>query len=178
MDGKAVRGTRHASADGQAAHLLAAADQQASAVLAQARVDGKTNEITQFAPLLQPLDLARAVVTADALHTQREHAEFLVTRKNAHYILVVKKNQPMCQPRSLSHGAVLSAIADLAGRGTWMAAAVRHASASGNTVACFLAKSCVWDIRGLVLPLHELIMLQTLSCESFLAYRCRQRPGD
>jgi hypothetical protein len=34
------------------------------------------------------------VITADALHTQREHAEFLVTSKRAHYILVVKKNQP------------------------------------------------------------------------------------
>ncbi|WP_433258873.1 ISAs1 family transposase [Streptosporangium sp. CA-135522] len=32
--------------------------------------------------------------TADALHTQREHATFLVTDKNAHYILIVKKNQP------------------------------------------------------------------------------------
>jgi predicted transposase YbfD/YdcC len=94
VDGKAVRGTRHASSDGQAAHLLAAADQQAGAVLAQASVDGKTNEITQFAPLLEPLDLAGAVVTADALHTQREHAEFLVSDKKAHYILVVKKNQP------------------------------------------------------------------------------------
>jgi DDE_Tnp_1-associated len=51
------------------------------AVLAQARVDGKTNEITQFAPLLEPLDLADAVVTADALHTQREHAEFLIRHK-------------------------------------------------------------------------------------------------
>jgi hypothetical protein len=36
----------------------------------------------------------RGVITADALHTQRDHAEFLVTKKNAHYILVVKKNQP------------------------------------------------------------------------------------
>jgi hypothetical protein len=72
VDGKSVRGTRHAAGDGQAAHLLAAADQQSSAVLAQARVDGKTNEITQLAPLLEPLDLAGAVVTADALHTQRE----------------------------------------------------------------------------------------------------------
>jgi predicted transposase YbfD/YdcC len=44
--------------------------------------------------LLRPLDLAGAVITADALHTQREHAEFLVTEKDAHYILVVKKNQP------------------------------------------------------------------------------------
>ena len=94
VDGKAVRGTRHASPEGQAVHLLAAADQQSSAVLAQAKVDGKTNEITRFAPLLAPLDLARAVVTADALHAQREHAQFLVTEKNAHYILAVKNNQP------------------------------------------------------------------------------------
>jgi predicted transposase YbfD/YdcC len=94
VDGKAVRGTRHASGDGQARHLLAAADQQAGAVLAQAEVDGKTNEITAFAPLLAPLDLAGAVVTADALHAQREHAQFLVASKHAHYILTVKNNQP------------------------------------------------------------------------------------
>jgi predicted transposase YbfD/YdcC len=94
VDGKAVRGTRHASGDGQARHLLAAADQQAGAVLAQAEVDGKTNEITRFAPLLGPLDLAGAVVTADAMHAQREHAQFLVTEKKAHYILAVKNNQP------------------------------------------------------------------------------------
>jgi predicted transposase YbfD/YdcC len=99
VDGKAVRGTRHASADGQARHLLAAADQQARAVLAQAEVDGKTSEITCFAPLLAPLDLAGAVVTADALHAQREHAQFLVTVKNAHYILTVKDNQPSLHAR-------------------------------------------------------------------------------
>ena len=94
VDGKSLRGTRHASADGQAAHLLAVCDQQASAVLGQARVDGKTNEVTAFAPLLQPLSLAGCVVTADAMHTQRDHAEFLVTKKKADYILIVKKNQP------------------------------------------------------------------------------------
>jgi len=85
---------RHASAHGQAIHLLAVCDQQAAAVLGQACVDGKTNEITGFAPLLEPLDLAGCVVTADAMHTQREHAEFLVGRKNADYIMIVKKNQP------------------------------------------------------------------------------------
>jgi predicted transposase YbfD/YdcC len=94
VDGKTVRGTRHARGDGQGVHLLAAADQQAGAVLAQAKVDGKTNEITCFAPLLKPLNLAGAVVTADALHAQREHAQFLVTEKEAHYILAVKNNQP------------------------------------------------------------------------------------
>jgi predicted transposase YbfD/YdcC len=94
VDGKTVRGTRHASPGGPAVHLLAAADQQAGAVLAQGDVNGKTNEITRFAPLLEPLDLAGAVVTADAMHAQREHAEFLVSRKAADYILIVKQNQP------------------------------------------------------------------------------------
>jgi predicted transposase YbfD/YdcC len=75
-------------------HLVAVADQQASAVPAQAAVDGKSNEITAFAPLLEPLDLTGAVITADAMHTPREHARFLVSDKKAHDILVVKKNQP------------------------------------------------------------------------------------
>ena len=79
VDGKAVRGTRHASADGQPVYLLAALDQRCGVVLGQVRVDGTTNEITRFAPLLEPLDLAGCVITADALHTQREHAQFLVT---------------------------------------------------------------------------------------------------
>ncbi|KPI17091.1 transposase, IS4 family protein [Actinobacteria bacterium OV450] len=35
----------------------------------------KTNEITGFAALLAPFDLTGTVVTADALHTQREHAK-------------------------------------------------------------------------------------------------------
>jgi predicted transposase YbfD/YdcC len=94
VDGKALRGTRNASADGQAVHLLAVLDQQACAVLGQVSVDGKTNEVTQFAPLLEHLDLTGHVVTADALHTQRGHAEFLVTGNNADYIFIVKKNQP------------------------------------------------------------------------------------
>ena len=32
------------------------------------------------------------MITADAMHTQRDHAEFLVTEKKAHYILVVLNN--------------------------------------------------------------------------------------
>ena len=112
VDGKAVRGTRHASGDGQARHLLAAAVPQAGAVLAQAGVDGKTNEITAFAPLLAPLDLAGAVVTADAMHAQREHAQFLVTAKHAHYILAVKNNQPSlyAQVKSLPWRQVPAAL--------------------------------------------------------------------
>jgi len=75
-------------------HLLAVVDHASRAVLGQTDVDGKTNETTRFRPLLAGLDLAGRVVTADALHTQREHADWLVTSKHAAYVLMVKDNQP------------------------------------------------------------------------------------
>jgi len=92
VDGKTLRGSGHHPSP--QVHLLAAMDHTTGGVLAQTEVDGKTNEITQFRPLLESLDLAGQVVTADALHTQREHAEWLVTHKRAAYLLVVKHNQP------------------------------------------------------------------------------------
>jgi len=38
------------------------------------------------------VDLAGTVVTSDAMHTQREHAQYLMSR-GAHYIVIVKANQ-------------------------------------------------------------------------------------
>jgi predicted transposase YbfD/YdcC len=75
-------------------HLLAVMDHTTRPVLAQTNVDATTNEITRFRPLLDQLDLTDTVVTADALHTQREHADWLVTVKHAAYLLIVKANQP------------------------------------------------------------------------------------
>jgi predicted transposase YbfD/YdcC len=92
VDGKTLRGTGHHGRS--RVHLLAVMDHATRAVLAQADVDGKTNEITQFRPLLEGLDLAGRVVTADALHTQHEHADWLVTHKHADSLLIVKANQP------------------------------------------------------------------------------------
>jgi predicted transposase YbfD/YdcC len=57
-------------------------------------VDEKSNEITAFCPLLENLDLEGALVTADAMHTQRSHARFLVEEKKADHLLQVKANQP------------------------------------------------------------------------------------
>ncbi|MFJ7593540.1 ISAs1 family transposase [Streptomyces sp. NPDC097617] len=90
VDGKAARGSRHGQTP--AAHLLAAMTDDGRTVT-QLRVPDKTNEITCFAALLEPYDLTGVTVTADALHTQRAHARFLVEKK-AHYLLVVKANQP------------------------------------------------------------------------------------
>jgi predicted transposase YbfD/YdcC len=69
-------------------------DHTTRAVLAQRQVDGAPGEVPAFQPLLADLDLAGAVITADALHTHADAAEFLVTHKHAHYLLVVKANQP------------------------------------------------------------------------------------
>ena len=54
----------------------------------------KTNEIPLFSTLLDRIDLTGAVVTADALHAQRAHAQYLVDSRGAHYVLTVKGNQP------------------------------------------------------------------------------------
>jgi len=96
VDGKTLRGarTRTANGDGRPVHLLAAMDHTSRAVLAQHQVGGAPEEVPAFAPLLAPLDLADVVVTADALQTLPEAAEFLVTSKQAHYLFVVKANQP------------------------------------------------------------------------------------
>lgn len=91
VDGKSARGSRHG--DIPAAHPLAAVTGVGLAVT-QLRVPDKTNEITCFTSLLEPFDLAGVTVTADALHTQRDHARFLAEDKRAHCLLAVKANQP------------------------------------------------------------------------------------
>ena len=45
-------------------------------------------------PLLETIDLEGKDVTADALLTQRKIAEYLVTKRHAHYHFTVKGNQP------------------------------------------------------------------------------------
>src|SRR5918997_2235529 len=92
VDGKRVRGSGGDAIEPR--HLLAAIDHAHGVVLAQRDVGCKTNEITEFAPLLDSVDLTGAVVTADALHTQKAHADYLVLQRSAHYLLTVKGNQP------------------------------------------------------------------------------------
>ncbi|MFF3920202.1 ISAs1 family transposase [Streptomyces sp. NPDC001852] len=89
VDGKTVRGSR---TDGHAVHLLAAALHDSQTVIAQRQIAAKSNEIPAFTPLLEKLDLHGVVVTADAMHTQREHAHHIVAA-GGHYLLVVKGNQ-------------------------------------------------------------------------------------
>ena len=92
VDGKTLR--RALREDGTQVHLLSAFLQGQGLTVAQREIPAKTNEIPEIKPLLEPLELTGRVVTADALHTQRETARFLVEDKQGDYLLTVKANQP------------------------------------------------------------------------------------
>jgi predicted transposase YbfD/YdcC len=96
VDGKTSRGARRA--DGTRVHLLGVAG-HGGHLLDHLEVGVKHNETSHFTELLEPWDLAGAVVTFDALHTVRANLDWLVKDKKAHYIAVVKRNQPLLHAR-------------------------------------------------------------------------------
>ena len=74
IDGKTVRGAKNK--DGKAPHLVAALAHGIGAVLGQVAVDAKSNEIPAVRDLLKAFaDLAGAVITIDAMHTQHDTAQ-------------------------------------------------------------------------------------------------------
>jgi len=91
IDGKALCGTREAGKK-TLVHMVSAWANANSLVLAQRKVDDKSNEITAIPKLLDALELSRAVVTIDAMGCQRNIAEKIVAKK-ADYVLAVKENQ-------------------------------------------------------------------------------------
>lgn len=91
VDGKALRGSRNGAQ--RARMVMACLDHDSGVVLGQVEIAEKSNEIPMFTTLLDTIaDVTDLVITADALHAQREHAEYLHGR-SAHYMLTVKGNQ-------------------------------------------------------------------------------------
>lgn len=92
VDGKALKGSARLTAPRR--HLLSAVTHRPVVTLSQVEVGAKTNETRHFKPLLAPLDLDDTVVTFDALHSVKANITWLVETKKAHYIAVIKTNQP------------------------------------------------------------------------------------
>ena len=92
IDGKTSRGS--ASETGKQTHLVSAFLHKEGIVIAQQAVAAKSNEITAVRPLLDRLDITGCVITADAMHTQKDTARFIVEEKGAEYLFTVKDNQP------------------------------------------------------------------------------------
>lgn len=91
FDGKTLRGTRDASSGLKAIHLLNAWSTERGLCIGHLDVGEKTNEITAMPELMDMLDLKGAIITADALNTQKTIAAKAV-EKGAEYFFPVKGN--------------------------------------------------------------------------------------
>lgn len=92
IDGKTVRGAKDKT--GKAPHLVAALAHGIGTVLGQVAVEEKSNEIPAVRELLKAFaDLAGAVLTIDAMHTQSDTAQVILGR-GADYVMTVKANMP------------------------------------------------------------------------------------
>lgn len=92
LDGKRLAGARRP--DGSRVMLLSMVDHQSGITAAQREIPSKTSELPEARTLLAGVDVTDAVLTLDALHTQRATATAIVTDHHAHYILTIKANQP------------------------------------------------------------------------------------
>ena len=90
LDGKAARRAVHAGEDTR--YLVSAWATGQGLTLGQVQVADKSNEITAVPALLRALELTGCVVTADALHGQRNTAKEIV-EADADYVLGLKGNQ-------------------------------------------------------------------------------------
>jgi predicted transposase YbfD/YdcC len=93
LDGKTLRASGNDGKDLAALHLVSAWATQAHLSLGQVAVDSKSNEITAIPLLLRLLNVKGALVTIDAMGTQKEIAQEIVDA-GGDYVLTVKENQP------------------------------------------------------------------------------------
>jgi predicted transposase YbfD/YdcC len=117
IDGKTVRGAKNKA--GKAPHLIAALAHGIGAVLGQVAVEAKSNEIPAVRELLKAFtDVAGAVITIDAMHTQHDTAQVILGR-GAGYVMTVKANMPTLymQLKKLPWAAVPSVSAVSTGHG-------------------------------------------------------------
>ena len=91
FDGKSLRGSakpEHA----KMVHLMGAMVVDSGLLLFQSACKDKDNEITTLRSMLEVMPVKGAVLSADAMHCQKETAK-LVIEKEADYMLQVKNNQ-------------------------------------------------------------------------------------
>lgn len=90
LDGKTVRRALNKGEDARV--IVSAWATQSGLLLGQRKVKNKSNEITVLPELLRALELAGCIVTADALHCQKNIAQEIL-EADADYVLALKGNQ-------------------------------------------------------------------------------------
>jgi predicted transposase YbfD/YdcC len=93
IDGKNLRGSYDRESGSKALHFVSAWTTEHRLVLAQSKVQDKSNEITAIPALLELLDIKGCIVTLDAMGTQKSIAA-QIQQAQADYILCLKANHP------------------------------------------------------------------------------------
>ena len=97
IDGKKLRGVSPTTKGNKGLYLLNVFVGENALCIAQEKVKDKSNEITAIPQVLKSIDITDAVVSIDAMGTQREIVELIIEKKG-HYFLSVKNNQQaLCQ---------------------------------------------------------------------------------
>lgn len=140
IDGKTLRGSKPGANGSGALHVVSAYAHQAGLVLAQRAVEGKGNEITAIPDVLNMLKIDGAIVTIDAIGTQKSIAQQIIAGK-ADYLLALKGNQkalhddvveffsdpklaaacPRFDDTSFGHGRIEERTCRVAAAGDWLA---------------------------------------------------------
>lgn len=89
IDGKQARRTKDSQK--RPLHVVSAFSHECGLVLGQLACEEKSNEITAIPALLEMLEIKGCIVTIDAMGTQKEIAEKIIS-KEADYILSLKEN--------------------------------------------------------------------------------------
>jgi len=92
IDGKSLRHSFYTATGKASIQMVSAWANESRLVLAQQKVDAKSNEIKAIPALLDLLDLEGCIVTIDAMGTQKDIAEQIIAKK-ADYVLALKGNQ-------------------------------------------------------------------------------------
>lgn len=93
VDGKALRAGMEKVKDFRVPMILNAVDVVTGLVVAQMPIKNKECEIKAIPELLKLLDIQGSIVTTDAVGTQTQIMEQIVSQEG-HFVLMVKKNQP------------------------------------------------------------------------------------
>ena len=91
LDGKAIKSTDAIRAIEKMMNIVTAYTDTGIS-LGQITVDSKTNEIPAVKELIEMLDIEGKIITADAMHCQKETAEKIIANKGD-YVLQLKGNQ-------------------------------------------------------------------------------------
>ena len=137
VDGKTLRRSYDRAEQLSPLHLVSAWAEEQRLVLGQVAVDDKSNEITALPKLLEMLTLRGKVVTADAMHCQRQVAQQVI-EQGGDYALALKGNQgclrddaqlflddpatPLAQDVQISkwHGRIETRIASVSSDVAWL----------------------------------------------------------